>query len=287
MLEIYRREVLRLKDLSSGAYQADDSRDRAAQYSLLVDRSGEAIARHISGQPLSTARGYISAWGMCVPNDIQDYERDVLGGETNNLVRGLTSDQQVVDAAYTVLLIIERAVEHEDFDMSDLIIGTASFFLQCWRYNAAKQFAFYDPQTVRAFVYSRPPQVADLLEQVQEIYPSQQSWSDTYGILYDRLEARLKTLYWNCTCDSVPEGHENWALLAEALNGTLNEQVEEATLLSLSQMCIGASHGDIRCECALDLSCFEGFVRFFHPDIGLVPRMQYRTNTANGNSLAE
>lgn len=285
--EILRREIERLSNTAPTEYQADEGRSREAQYPLLLDRVGEAVSRHLAGEPLTTARGYISAWILCVPNDIQDYERDVLGGETNNLCRSLTSEQQVVDGAYAVLLIIERAIEHEDFDISDSILGTLTYGLQCWRYNTGKQFAHYGPQSVRDQGFTRPPEVSDLLSLVKKHYPSDQSWDDSYGSLYDRLDARIKALYWGCTCDKEPHGHDNWKLLARSLDGEPNDGIEERVSLTLSALCIGASHGDFRCECAMDLSLYIGFTRFFQPDTGLVARMHYRVCTGAGNSLTE
>ncbi|KAA8651294.1 uncharacterized protein ATNIH1004_000175 [Aspergillus tanneri] len=284
--EMVRREVERLDNVLPISYQPDNSKNRETQYAAMRDRCGEAVTRHLCGQPLSSARGYISAWVQIVPNDIQDYERDVLGGETNNLVRGLTSDQQVVDAAYMILLTTERAVDDEDYDMVDLVLGTVSYYLQHWRYNASKQFERYQAISVRGRMFGNPPEVMELLQLVQQFYSASNDLADPYGMLYDRLSAKLETCYWGCTCDEKPSGHDNWELLAQSLDYQ-DEKQEERKLMALAALCIGASHGDINCECGMDLACYEGFVRFFHPDTGLIPRMHYRTNIKSANIIAE
>jgi hypothetical protein len=289
MREIYRREVGRLQNVMPGEYKADDFADRATQYALLLDRGGEFVARHVVGQPLTSDRGYIFTWVLCVPNDIQDYERDVLGGETNNIVRGLSSQQQVVDASYMVLRIIEAAYAYEDFDMVDAVMGGCAYFLMTWRYNAAKQFKLYDAVSMRDRQFSSPVEVAGLVALLEKHYPVTKRANDTYGALFDRVASATKDSYWGCTCTdgSKPRGHETWAMLKQALEEGDNDALEEQMHVEFSHLSIGASHGDIRCECGLDLMSYEGFVRFFHPDTGLVSRLHYRVSTSDGNLLAE
>ncbi|KAK8102362.1 hypothetical protein PG984_015508 [Apiospora sp. TS-2023a] len=291
MREIYRREVGRLQNVSPGNYEADDFADRATQYSLFLDRGGEYIARHLVGQPLTSDRGYILAWVLCAPNDIQDYERDVLGGETNNLVRGLaSSSQQVLDASYMVLRIVEAAYTHEDFDMVDAVMGVCAYFLMTWRYNTSKQFKLYEAIPIRDQQFGSPREVAGLVALLEEHYPIPNRAADeTYGDLFDRVASMTKDSYWGCTCHatSKPRGHDTWPMLKQALEEGDNDALEEQMHVEFSHLSIGASHGDIRCECGLDLLAYEGFVRFFDPDTGLVSRLHYRTSTADGNVLAE
>ncbi|KAI1814037.1 hypothetical protein GGS20DRAFT_550299 [Poronia punctata] len=287
--EIFRREVGRVQNVTPLTYQVDKGENREAQYPLLLDRGGEYIARHLVGQPLTSDRGYILAWILCVPNDIQDYERDVLGGETNNLVRGLTSTQQVVDSSYVLLLIAEGAYAHKDYDLVDAILGVSAYFLLTWRYNSSKQFKLYEAISIRDRQFERPPETAGLVDLVQEHYPTSGRVDDTrtYGHLYDSVAATIKKSYAVCTCDTKPRGHDTWAMLGQALDEGDNEALEEQMHIEFSYLSIGASHGDIRCECGLDLASYEGFTRFFHPDTGLVSRIHYKTSTFDGNSLAE
>ncbi|KAI0096559.1 hypothetical protein F4814DRAFT_136125 [Daldinia grandis] len=285
--EIFRREVGRLQNLASGDYEADNFADRKTQYSLFLDRGGEYIARHLIGQPLASDRGYILAWVLCAPNDIQDYERDVLGGETNNLVRGLTSAQQVVDASYVVLRIVEAAHAHGDFDMVDAILGVCAYFLLTWRYNAPKQFKLYEAVGIRDREFSSPVEVAELIALVEEHYPMPKRPDNAYGELFDRVASTIKASYWGCTCDSKSRGHDTWSMLRQALEEGDNEGLEEQMHLEFSHLSIGASHGDISCECGLDLLSYEAFTKFFHPETGLVSRLHYKTSTSDGNLLAE
>ncbi|KAI3325431.1 hypothetical protein HD806DRAFT_490300 [Xylariaceae sp. AK1471] len=285
--EIFRREVERVQNVSHSTYEADQIKSRETQYPLLLDRGGEFIATHLVGQPLTSDRGYILAWVLCIPNDIQDYERDVLGGETNNLVRGLTSTQQVVDAAYVFLLIAEGAYAHKDFDMVDAIVGVSAYFLLTWRYNTSKQFKLYEKISIRDREFGSPAETIELVDLVQQHYPTSNRSDDTYGKLYDRVASTIKKSYCGCTCDSKPRGHDTWSMLGQALEEGDNETLEEQMHLEFSHLSIGASHGDIRCECGLDLASYEGFVRFYHPDEGLVSRLHYKTSTFDGNVLAE
>ncbi|KAK8023885.1 hypothetical protein PG993_011951 [Apiospora rasikravindrae] len=290
MREIFRREVGRLQNVAPGRYEADDFADRATQYPLFLDRGGEYIARHLVGQPLTSDRGYLLAWVLCAPNDIQDYERDVLGGETNNLVRGLASStQQVVDASYMVLRIVEAAYAHEDFDMVDAVMGVCAYFLLTWRYNTPKQFKLYEAVPIRDRQFSSPSEVAPLVALLEEHYPMPKQAADSpYGELFDRVASTTKASYWGCTCGtSKPRGHATWAMLRQALEDGNNDALEEQMHVEFSYLSIGASHGDMRCECGLDLVSYEGFVKFFHPETGLVTRLHYRTSTEDGNLLAE
>lgn len=287
--EIFRREVGRVQNTSVLDYEADKSMDRDAQYPLLLDRGGEYIARHLVGQELTTDRGYMLAWILCVPNDIQDYERDVVGGETNNLVRGLSSKQQVVDAAYAFLLIVQGAYAHKDWDMSDATVGVAAYFIMTWRYNTAKQFKLYEAKSVRDRKFESPPETEGLLDLVEQHYPTANplGGDETYGELYDRVAETIKKSYWGCTCDTKPRGHDTWEMMRQAMHEGDNDPLEEKMHLEFSHLSIGASNGDIRCECGLDLASYEGFVQFFHPDNGLVAKIHYKTSTSDGNKFAE
>jgi hypothetical protein len=285
--EMYRREAERLQKLAPSTYQADDGRDQEAQYYLLLDRAGESISRHVLGEPLSSPRGYISAWALCAANDILDYERDVLAGETNNLVRGLTSKQQVVDAAYLILLIIDRACAHRDYEMVTDIIGSLAFYLLYWRYNSAKQYSRYQAVGVGNCQFGNPPELAGLVDLLDNHYPLQNRSMDTYRDLYTRAESTVKEWYGGCTCVSKPPGHDTWRLLAQALDEGNNEVLEERMTIEFSNLGIGVSHGDIRCECGLDLIIYEAFIRFLHPDTGFVCRLHYRVHLPDGNILVE
>ncbi|KAK8067748.1 hypothetical protein PG996_006860 [Apiospora saccharicola] len=233
-------------------------------------------------------------WIICVVNDVQDYERDVLGGETNNLVRGLaSSSQQVVDAAYMALRAVEAACTHEDFDLVDAFVGSYAYFIMTWRYNAAKQFKLYEAAPIRDRQYGNPVEAAELEALLEENYPvpPRSEKDNSYGELFDRVASTTRECYGGCTCpvtpDCKPRGHETWAMLKQALDEGDNDDLEEQMHVEFSYLSNGASRGDIRCECGLDLLCYEGFVRFCHPDTGLVARMHYRTSTSNGNCLAE
>uniref|UniRef100_P9WEF0 Diterpene cyclase vniA n=1 Tax=Virgaria nigra TaxID=1085564 RepID=VNIA_VIRNI len=286
--EIFKREVGRLQNTSPAKYEADKYESREAQYPLLLDRGGEFIATHLVGQPLTSDRGYALAWILCVPNDIQDYERDVLGGETNNLVRGLASSaQQVVDAAYMFLLLVEGAYAHKDFDMVDASMGVCGYFLMTWRYNTPRQFKLYDAVSIRDREFGKPTELFGLADLVEEHYPTSYPPGDTYGVLFDRVTSTIKESYAGCTCDSKPRGHDTYKMLAQALEDGDNEELEEQMHIEFSYLSIGASHGDIRCECGLDLAAYEGFVRFFDPDTGLVSRLHHKTSTSDGNALPE
>ncbi|KAI1656207.1 hypothetical protein F4813DRAFT_364648 [Daldinia decipiens] len=287
MREIFRREVQRVQNLVAGDYKADNFADRKTQYPLFLDRGGEYISRHLVGQPLTSDRGYILAWVLCVPNDLQDYERDVLGGETNNLIRGLTSAQQVVDASYLLLRIVEAAYAHEDFDMVTAVLGVCAYFTMTWRYNTSKQFKLYEAISVRGREFSSPVEVAELVALVEEHYPMANRSDDTYGELFDRVASIIKPSYWGCTCDSKPRGHDTWSMLRQALDEGDNDALEEQMHVEFSYLSIGASNGDIRCECGLDLLSYEGFLKFFDPDTGLISRLHYKTSTSDGNLLAE
>lgn len=239
------------------------------------------------GESLRSTRGYISAWALCAANDMLDYERDVLAGETNNLVRGLTSEQQVIDAAYAVLLIIDRACAHEDYDIVTDIVGSLAFYLLYWRYNTAKQFHLYKAINVRDRKFGNPPQLAELVDLVREHYPLKNALEDTYGELYARVDSAISRWYAGCSCESKPEGHDTWKLLGQAMDEGNNEALEELMTVQFSHLGIGASNGDISCECGLDLILYEAFVRFLHPDTSLVCRIHYRTHTTDGNVLVE
>ena len=92
-----RMELKRGGALKPEEYKPDDFATAASREVALQDRAGPSMAWHSIGEGLDTPRGLVVATLICSLNDIMDYERDVLSGESNNIARGLTSKQQVVD----------------------------------------------------------------------------------------------------------------------------------------------------------------------------------------------
>ena len=67
-----------------------------------------------------------------------------------------------------------------------------------------------------------------------------------------------------------------------------DDDIEEALLLAVVALNNGANDGDLGCECGMDLLLYEGFVRFFDPETGIVARMHYRTGILDlGNTVTE
>ncbi|KFA70679.1 hypothetical protein S40288_11253 [Stachybotrys chartarum IBT 40288] len=225
--EIFRREVLRVQNRQILNYEADKTLDRDAQYPLLLDRGGEYIARHLVGQPLPTDRGYLLAWILCISNDIQDYESDVVAGETNSLCRGISSKQQIFDAA---------------------------------RYNRClgllpHDVALQHRQTVRPLRAQKRPNPG--LHQPSRNGAAREPDGQA-------LPHALLTSYWGCSCDVKPRGHDTSEMLVQALKQGDNDPLEEKMHLEFSHLSIGASKGNIHCECGLDLLAYDSFVKFFH-----------------------
>ncbi|KAK0702260.1 hypothetical protein B0H67DRAFT_650312 [Lasiosphaeris hirsuta] len=130
-MEMTKRESERMRNLQPEEDIADDISTKKQRYRCFQDRAGEVIAYHTVGEGLETPRGLVSAWVMIVLNDILDYERDVLCGETNNFVRGFTSCQQVVDAAVWILEALRWSMDNRDHDLTNAILGTEKGIIVC------------------------------------------------------------------------------------------------------------------------------------------------------------
>lgn len=88
-----KKELKRGIALEPQEYTPDDFSTAGSREVALQDRAAPAGSWHSVGEGLDTPRGLVAAMVVCALNDILDYERDVLGGETNNIARGLTSKQ--------------------------------------------------------------------------------------------------------------------------------------------------------------------------------------------------
>ncbi|KAK3352185.1 hypothetical protein B0T25DRAFT_541305 [Lasiosphaeria hispida] len=231
---------------------------------------------------------------MIVLNDILDYERDVLCGETNNFVRGLTSCQQVVDAAAWILEALRWSMDNRDHDLTNAILGTAALYLVTWRYNAPKM-ARYQAIGIREKRAGMPPEIEDIAKIVrpnntttEASVADRSASSSSYGELFAETNERVRALYSGCTCRAPPGGHDAWQLFAQAMDQGGNDEVEEQLHVALVALNNGANAGDVDCECGVDLLLCEGFVRFLDPDTGIVARVHYRSgNTEQGNTVTE
>ncbi|OAA33865.1 hypothetical protein BBO_09448 [Beauveria brongniartii RCEF 3172] len=290
LMEIVHSEEERIYNLNPEVYVPHDANTTAKRYKLLQDRFAGCIAHHAVGEGLQTPRGLAAGWAMCVLNDIGDYERDLLCGERNNLVRSLTSDQQVIDAAAWILKILHWSFKSHDYDLADAILGTNTFNFFLWRYNLQKM-AMYEAIGIRNSRPAEPLELQDIAEIVQSNIPGAAGNGGEpyfYGELYDNIKEDVERLYWGCTCSNPCEGHDAWKLFAQAMDEAGNDDIEERLLISLVQLDSGANDGDLSCECALDLLLYEGFVRFFDPETGIVARMHYRSgNMELGNTITE
>ncbi|KAM4066740.1 hypothetical protein HRG_000776 [Hirsutella rhossiliensis] len=288
-MELIRREQQRVQTLKPTKYVPDNSSTTARRYQLLQDRAGNFISYHAVGEEMGTPRGLMGASFMCYLNDILDYERDVLCGESNNLVRSLTSDQQVVDAAAWTLEGLRWSMDNHDYDLTDLLIGTIALYLVFWRYNAPK-LARYSAISIRDRIPGRPPELEDVAEIIRPVAVTVNKL-ESYGESYKRVKEKVRRLYWGCTCynpDTSPEGHEAWKLLAQAFDEGGNDDIEERLMVAVVALNNGANDGDLRCECGMDLLLYESFVRFLDPDTGLVARLHYRSgNIELGNTITE
>ncbi|KAK4451285.1 hypothetical protein QBC34DRAFT_436823 [Podospora aff. communis PSN243] len=279
-----KKELQRSCALKAEVYKADDFGTVGSRNVAMQDRAGQAIAYHGVGEGLDTPRGIVATTAMCALNDIQDYERDVFAGETNNIARGLTSNQQVVDLAAWFLKAVLWAVENKDYDLSDVLMGSAAIFMVMWRYNTPK-LARYDAVSVGQSVPGTAPELDDVEEMVRL---AEFDRSLTYGELYCRAEAKAGTLYVGCCCAAPPEGHEASDLLAKAMDDKGDDNAEHRLLVACVALNNGAQSGDVRCDCGLDLLLYESFVRFFDPDMGIVARVHYRSDiTKLGNFVTE
>ena len=294
-MEMIRRERERMRNLQPEKYIPDAISTEEERYRCYQDRAGEVIAYHTVGEGLETPRGLVSAWVMIVLNDILDYERDVLCGETNNVVRGLTSGQQVVDAAVCILEALRWSMDNGDHDLTNAILGTTALYLVTWRYNGPK-LARYEAISVRDKRAGVPPELEDIAKIVRfnnattatPVTGRSASSSQLYGELFDETNERVRALYSGCTCRTPPEGHDAWQLFAQAMDQGGNDEVEEKMHVALVALNNGANAGDVDCECGVDLLLCEGFVRFLDPDTGIVARLHYRSsNTEQGNTVTE
>lgn len=285
-LEMIRREEGRALIQKFEDYIPDDASTRALRYRSLHDRGGEAIAYHTTGEGLETPRGLVATWTMAVLNDIVDYERDVLCGESNNIARSLTSDQQVVDAAAWVLQALCWSTDNFDHDLTESILGSAALYLVMWRYNGPK-LARYEAIDIRNRRPGRPPEIIDVAEIVRPHKTEIVDELPLYGELFDSIDQRLRKLYGGCTCFGLPEGHDAWELLAQAMDKRGDDDIEERLQVALVALNNGANEGDLRCECGVDLLLYECFVRTLHPETGIVARVHYRSGTELGNTVTE
>jgi hypothetical protein len=282
-----------MRSLQPEGYIADDISTKEQRYRCFQDRAGEVIAYHTVGEGLETPRGLVSAWVMIVLNDILDYERDVLCGETNNFARGLTSCQQVVDAAAWILEALRWSMDNRDHDLTNAILGTAALYLVIWRYNAPKMVR-YKAISIREKRAGMPPEIEDIAKIVRPnntttaTSVADRFTSPSYGELFAETNERVRALYGGCTCRAPPEGHDAWQLFAQAMDQGGNDEVEERLHVALVALNNGANAGDVDCECGVDLLLCEGFVRFLDPDTGIVARLHYRSgNTEQGNTVTE
>ncbi|KAK4095383.1 hypothetical protein Purlil1_179 [Purpureocillium lilacinum] len=286
--ELIKTELQRVRNLKPKKYVPDQADTPARMDRLLRDRAGGFIAYHTVGDELHMARGIVAAWAMCALNDILDYERDILCGETNNLVRSLTSDQQVVDAAACILDVLQWAMDSSDYDLADSIVGTNAFYLVFWRYNVPR-LARYDAINIQHAEPNTPPELEQISKIVRPGMVRSSNELSSYGMLYSKVKAKVRQLYWGCSCSSTQcEGHDAWRLLARLMDDGADDDIEEALLLALVALNNGANDGDLGCECGMDLLLYEGFVRFFDPETGIVARMHYRTGILDlGNTVTE
>ncbi|KHN93906.1 uncharacterized protein MAM_08266 [Metarhizium album ARSEF 1941] len=283
VVEMFRREQRRRQDVQQD-YVPDDASTAAKRYDLLQDRIGEFMGYHTVGEPMAEPRGLIASWAVAITNDIIDYERDVLCGETNNLVRSITSDQQVVDVSALILKALLWSITRHDYDLADAIVGSTAWFLVCWRYNGPK-FARYEAISIRDRQPGLPPELEDVAAIV--LPAAETGGSETYGQIYKIVEERVRTLYSGCTCLDRPEGHDAWELLAQACDEAGNDDVEERLHIAVVALNNGANSGRVGCECGLDLLLYEGFVRFFDPETGIVSRLHYRSDASLANVITE
>ena len=242
----------------------------------LQDRLGEAIAYLSVGEGLESPKGLVADTVISATNDIAEYERDALVGEINNIARGLTSDQQVVDLAAWILEAAIWAMANEDHDLADFALGSSAIHMTMWRYNTPRM-ARYEAVSIRGRVPGTPPELQDVADIVRS-NPTESTEAVTYGHLYQQAEKHVRELYAGCSCVTLPEGHDAHQLLAQAMETQGNDEIEHGILVAVVALNNGAQSGDVRCDCGLDLLLYESFVRFFHPDMGIVVRMHYRTD---------
>jgi hypothetical protein len=223
---------------------------------------------------------------MAALNDIIDYERDVLCGETNNVIRSLTSDQQVVDGAAWILQALCWAMDNHDYDLSDAILGSATLYLVMWRYNGPK-LARYEAISIQSSIPGRPSELEEIAEIIQPQKKGAIDGLTTYKELYERTEEKVQRGYGGCTCSGPTEGQDAWKLFAKAWDERGNDDLEERLQVALVALNNGANEGDLKSKCGVDLLLNECFVKFLHPDSGIVARLHYRFCTGDGNTVTE
>lgn len=282
-----RKELKRGGALEPEEYKPDDFATADSREVALQDRAGPSMAWHTLEQGLHTPRGLVVATLICALNDILDYERDVLAGETNNIARGLTSKHQVVDLAAWTLEAALWAMANKDYDVIDTIFGTFPIYTVMWRYNTPKM-ARYRAVSIRSHIPHTPPELEDVSEIVRAGAHDVLCKLVTYEDLYRAVEEQARGLYAGCSCDTTPVGHDAADLLVQAFDDKGNDEAEHQLSVSVVALNNGAQSGDVRCDCGLDLLTFESFVRFLHPDVGIVARLHYRTEiTKEGNTVTE
>ncbi|KID83933.1 hypothetical protein MGU_08805 [Metarhizium guizhouense ARSEF 977] len=285
--EMIKREKVRAQDLAPHNYVPDNAGTKQQRRQRLHDRATHVSAYHTVGEGLDTSRGLLAAWALLLPNDIIDYERDVLCGETNNLVRSFSSHQQVIDAGAWFLRSLLWSILNSDFDLADVFVGVLAFYAAYWRYNTAK-FVTYEARSIRHVRPTKPREMDDIAEILTTGNAISMNESESYGQLYQIVEDEVRVAYDGCTCTEFPEGHEASKLLAATMDEGGNDELEQRLLVAMVSLNNGANAGDIRCECGMDLLAYESFVRFFHPDRGLVARLHYRSdNLHKGNTITE
>ncbi|KAH8808747.1 hypothetical protein F5884DRAFT_380742 [Xylogone sp. PMI_703] len=179
------------------------------------------------------------------------------------------------------------AIDNHDYDLSDTIIGAEAYYLATWRYNGPK-LARHEAVSVRHRRPGTPPELEEIVGIVKSGKDSDVPELATYGELYEKAEESVRKLYWGCTCYGSIEGHDAWKLLAQAMDEGGNDEIEERMHVDLVALNNAANAGDLRSECGVDHLLCESFIRFFHPDTGIVARLHYRTgNTELGNTITE
>lgn len=287
VITMAKNELKRGIALEPEEYRPDDFTTVGSREVALQDRAAPSASWHAVGEGIDTPRGLVAAMVVCALNDILDYERDVLGGETNNIARGLTSKQQAVDLAAWILKAVLWSTAKRDYDVADCIIGSFSIYTVMWRYNTPKM-ARYKAFSIANTIPGTPAELADVAEIVQSGTHQVSCQPVTYGVLYRAAEEQVRELYAGCCCGTIPDGHDAAALLAQAFDDQGNDDAEHQLLVSLVALNNGALSGDVRCDCGLDLLLFESFVRLLDPDTGIVARVHYRTDiTKQGNTVTE
>lgn len=287
IITMARMEMKRGAALEPEEYKPDDYTTAGSREIALQDRTAPSMALHTIEEGLDTPRGLVVATVICALNDILDYERDVLGGETNNIARGLTSKQQVVDLAAWILEATHWAMACKDYDVTDIILGSCAVYTVMWRYNTPKMTR-YKAVSIRTSIPETPPELEDVAEIVRPEANEGSGEQVTYGDLYRAVEDQARGLYAGCSCGTTPPGHNAAALLAQAFDDQGNDDAEHRLLVSFVALNNGVQSGDVRCYCGLDLLLFESFVRLLDPDTGIAARVHYRTDiTKEGNTVTE